>query len=108
MIRLRSEQITALYTERQLCPACDSALTDKLKPGTPVTWSVPYHPSYGKEAKELLDRYVRAGCRPPPSRKRPEIQPDSGGGYVNGQHRAQAMLEAGVRRTVVLRYVYET
>lgn len=23
-------------------------------------------------------------------------------GYTNGQHRAQAMLEAGVRRTVVL------
>ncbi|RSS36817.1 hypothetical protein EF912_35255 [Streptomyces sp. WAC07061] len=36
------------------------------------------------------------------------IQPDSEGGYVNGQHRAQAMLEAGVRRTVVLHHVYET
>ncbi|MEV5177972.1 hypothetical protein AB0L10_44870 [Streptomyces flaveolus] len=36
------------------------------------------------------------------------IQPDSEGGYINGQHRAQAMLEAGVRRTVVLRYVYES
>lgn len=35
------------------------------------------------------------------------IQPGSQGGYVNGQHRAQAMLEAGVRRMVVLRYVYE-
>ncbi|MFF9143000.1 hypothetical protein ACF09G_36275 [Streptomyces albogriseolus] len=30
------------------------------------------------------------------------IQPASGVGYVNGQHRAQALLEAGVRRTVVL------
>ncbi|WP_446046438.1 hypothetical protein [Streptomyces olivaceus] len=35
------------------------------------------------------------------------IQPDSEGGYVNGQHRGQALLEAGVRRTVVLRHVYE-
>uniref|UniRef100_UPI002F9173FB hypothetical protein n=1 Tax=Streptomyces cellulosae TaxID=1968 RepID=UPI002F9173FB len=33
------------------------------------------------------------------------IQPASGGGYVNGQHRAQALLEAGVRRTVVLWFV---
>lgn len=30
------------------------------------------------------------------------IQPASESGYVNGQHRSQAMLEAGVRRTVVL------
>ncbi|MFE2046779.1 hypothetical protein ACFXAZ_38870 [Streptomyces sp. NPDC059477] len=35
------------------------------------------------------------------------IQPDSETGYINGQHRAQALLEAGVRRTVVLRHVYE-
>ncbi|GLF98028.1 hypothetical protein [Streptomyces yaizuensis] len=35
------------------------------------------------------------------------IQPDSEGGYINGQHRGQALLEAGVRRTVVLRHVYE-
>ncbi|MEU5241644.1 hypothetical protein ACH4UR_35640 [Streptomyces lydicus] len=32
------------------------------------------------------------------------IQPDSSGtGYINGQHRAQAMIDAGVHRTVVLR-----
>jgi hypothetical protein len=36
------------------------------------------------------------------------IQPASRTGYINGQHRAQAMLEAGVRRTVVLHYVDET
>jgi hypothetical protein len=35
------------------------------------------------------------------------IQPASGTGYINGQHRAQAMLEAGVRRTVVLHQVDE-
>ncbi|MFJ4473133.1 hypothetical protein ACIP2X_37355 [Streptomyces sp. NPDC089424] len=35
------------------------------------------------------------------------IQPSSGTGYINGQHRAQAMMETGVRRTVVLRYVDE-
>lgn len=33
------------------------------------------------------------------------IQPARQVGYINGQHRAQAMLEAGVRRTVVLRTV---
>ncbi|MGW4759544.1 hypothetical protein [Streptomyces chartreusis] len=33
------------------------------------------------------------------------IQPDSEARYINGQHRAQALLEAGVRRTVVLRIV---
>lgn len=33
------------------------------------------------------------------------IRPDREWGYANGQHRAQAMLEAGVRRTVVLRVV---
>ncbi|MFF3326499.1 hypothetical protein [Streptomyces sp. NPDC002889] len=31
------------------------------------------------------------------------IQPDSQAGYINGQHRAQALLEAGVHRIVVLR-----
>ncbi|MCX4783881.1 MULTISPECIES: hypothetical protein [unclassified Streptomyces] len=36
------------------------------------------------------------------------IQPSSDTGYINGQHRAQAMLEAGVRRTVVLHLVDET
>lgn len=36
------------------------------------------------------------------------IQPASETVYINGQHRAQAMLEAGVRRTVVLHQVYET
>ncbi|MGW7196210.1 hypothetical protein [Streptomyces chryseus] len=34
------------------------------------------------------------------------IQPSSETRYINGQHRAQAMLDAGVRRTVVLRAVY--
>ncbi|WP_245727463.1 ricin-type beta-trefoil lectin domain protein [Streptomyces vietnamensis] len=55
-------QITALYTERQPCPACGSALSGALKEGTPVTWSVPYHPDYWREAKDLLATYVkRAG-----------------------------------------------
>ncbi|MGW7319203.1 hypothetical protein [Streptomyces sp. NPDC054865] len=35
------------------------------------------------------------------------IQPNSEGGYINGQHRSQVMMEAGVRRTVVLRHVYD-
>ncbi|MDV7221604.1 nucleic acid/nucleotide deaminase domain-containing protein, partial [Streptomyces prunicolor] len=50
--------IEALYTERQPCPNCGSALDDALAPGTPVTWSVPYHPSYWKEAETLLGRYI--------------------------------------------------
>jgi hypothetical protein len=36
------------------------------------------------------------------------IQLSSEIGYINGQHRTQAMLEAGARRAVVLRYVDET
>ncbi|MFE4328997.1 hypothetical protein ACFRQM_05930 [Streptomyces sp. NPDC056831] len=36
------------------------------------------------------------------------IQPDRDVRYINGQHRSQAMLEAGVRRTVVLRHVSAT
>ncbi|MGW4599307.1 hypothetical protein ACWEOA_29055 [Streptomyces sp. NPDC004457] len=35
------------------------------------------------------------------------IQPSSGTGYINGRHRTQAMLEAGIRRTVVLHLVDE-
>ncbi|WP_331732040.1 hypothetical protein [Streptomyces sp. NBC_00989] len=34
------------------------------------------------------------------------IQPSRNPGYINGQHRAQALLDAGVRRTVVLRMVW--
>ncbi|MFS4105599.1 ricin-type beta-trefoil lectin domain protein [Streptomyces sp. PD-S100-1] len=57
-------QITNLYTERQPCPACASALTDALKEGTPITWSVPYHPDFASASKELLAKYVRlAGGR---------------------------------------------
>ncbi|MFD3334630.1 hypothetical protein ACFWV1_18520 [Streptomyces sp. NPDC058700] len=36
------------------------------------------------------------------------IQPGSQSSYINGQHRAQAMLDAGVRRTVALHYVHRT
>ncbi|MGA5216108.1 nucleic acid/nucleotide deaminase domain-containing protein [Streptomyces cinereoruber] len=55
-------QITALYTERQPCPNCASALAGALKKGTPITWSVPYHPSFASAAMELLAEYVkRAG-----------------------------------------------
>jgi deoxycytidylate deaminase len=54
----QATQITALYTERQPCPDCASALTGALKEGTPVTYSVPYHPSYASAAKALLAKYV--------------------------------------------------
>ncbi|MFE0461234.1 hypothetical protein ACFW1A_18505 [Kitasatospora sp. NPDC058965] len=36
------------------------------------------------------------------------VQPSSAGGYTNGQHRSEAMIAAGVRRTVVLRYEWAT
>ncbi|MEV6171114.1 ricin-type beta-trefoil lectin domain protein [Streptomyces sp. NPDC051954] len=55
----KPEDIKALYTERQPCPKCADELTDNLKPGTPVTYSVPYHPDFADAARELLDRYVR-------------------------------------------------
>ncbi|WP_244181881.1 RICIN domain-containing protein [Streptomyces curacoi] len=55
----KAEDIEALYTERQPCPKCADELTDNLKPGTPVTWSVPYHPDFADAARELLDKYVR-------------------------------------------------
>lgn len=35
-------QITALYSERQPCPVCGPLLEDVLKPGTPISWSVPW------------------------------------------------------------------
>ncbi|WP_369143111.1 ricin-type beta-trefoil lectin domain protein [Streptomyces sp. R44] len=57
-----ASQIKALYTERQPCPDCASALLGALEKGTPVTWSVPYHPSYASSAKEILAGYIqRAG-----------------------------------------------
>ncbi|WP_194899968.1 hypothetical protein [Catenulispora pinisilvae] len=34
------------------------------------------------------------------------IDPDCDGFFTNGQHHAQAMLDAGVRRTVVIRLKY--
>jgi hypothetical protein len=44
--------------------------------------------------------------RPPRSLLLDPIQPErsSPGGYINGRHRAQAMLDDGVRRTVVARW----
>ncbi|MFF1306448.1 hypothetical protein [Streptomyces sp. NPDC058307] len=39
-------------------------LSGALKPGTPITYSVPYHPDFADAARELLDQYVRrAGGR---------------------------------------------
>jgi hypothetical protein len=52
------DKIKALYTERQPCPACASELGTRLPKEVPVTWSVPYHPSYAKQAREILDQKV--------------------------------------------------
>ncbi|WP_128985008.1 RICIN domain-containing protein [Streptomyces roseicoloratus] len=40
-------QITELYSERSPCPVCAPLLEDVLKPGTPITWSVPHGPGAG-------------------------------------------------------------
>ncbi|MBV1940745.1 RICIN domain-containing protein [Streptomyces sp. BV286] len=55
------KDITALYTERQPCGNCAVELASSLKPGTPVTYSVPYADDYyfAKAAKELLAKYVK-------------------------------------------------
>ncbi|MGW6904696.1 RICIN domain-containing protein [Streptomyces sp. NPDC054940] len=55
----KAEDIKALYTERQPCPKCADELSANLKAGTPVTYSVPYHPDFADAARELLDKYVR-------------------------------------------------
>jgi hypothetical protein len=53
-------RITALYTERQPCPACAAELSERLKNfNIPITWSVPYHPSYASSSRQMLDRLVR-------------------------------------------------
>ncbi|MGW1623226.1 nucleic acid/nucleotide deaminase domain-containing protein [Streptomyces sp. NPDC002172] len=54
-----AKDITALYTERSPCGACASALADALKPGTPITYSVPYDLAWNDAAMELLTKYVR-------------------------------------------------
>ncbi|ANZ20182.1 hypothetical protein SNOUR_34770 [Streptomyces noursei ATCC 11455] len=38
----KPSQIAALYSERQPCSACGPLLEDALKPGTPISWSVPW------------------------------------------------------------------
>ncbi|MGW6720494.1 nucleic acid/nucleotide deaminase domain-containing protein [Streptomyces sp. NPDC054995] len=52
-------EITALYSERQPCASCASELAGALKPGTPVTWSVPYFDGIESGAKQLLAEYVK-------------------------------------------------
>lgn len=51
-------RITSLYTERQPCASCASELSGALKPGTPITWSVPYFDGIESAAKQLLAKYV--------------------------------------------------
>lgn len=49
-------QITELYSERRPCPVCAPMLADVLKPGTPITWSVPDGPG----SSDLLYSMIRA------------------------------------------------
>ncbi|MGW2563217.1 RICIN domain-containing protein [Streptomyces sp. NPDC001514] len=49
-------QITELYSERSPCPVCAPMLADVLKPGTPISWSVPNGPG----SSDLLYSIIRA------------------------------------------------
>ncbi|MBB5932129.1 ricin-type beta-trefoil lectin domain protein [Streptomyces echinatus] len=52
------KKIEALYTERQPCGGCSTALEEALKEGTPITYSVPYTDEIASYSKALLARYV--------------------------------------------------
>ncbi|MEU4154228.1 hypothetical protein [Streptomyces sp. NPDC026659] len=68
------------------------------------------------ELADLVDRYAQAEGTSEWQRQALEslfrpavaVQPDGEGGYINGQHRVQALMDAGVRRTVVLVYRWPT
>ncbi|WP_030729452.1 nucleic acid/nucleotide deaminase domain-containing protein [Streptomyces sp. NRRL S-237] len=49
-------QITELYSERSPCPVCGPMLDGVLKPGTPISWSLPDGPGSG----DLLYSMIRA------------------------------------------------
>ncbi|WP_416972388.1 RICIN domain-containing protein [Streptomyces sp. 4F14] len=49
-------QIAELYSERSPCGACAPVLESVLKPGTPISWSVPH----GEGSAALLQKYIRA------------------------------------------------
>jgi RHS repeat-associated protein len=53
-------RITELYSERQPCSECESALSDSLAPGTPVSWSVPWgdDPAIKAASNELLEQMI--------------------------------------------------
>ncbi|MCL8014551.1 nucleic acid/nucleotide deaminase domain-containing protein [Streptomyces sp. AS02] len=55
-------QITALYSERQPCPACGPLLENVLKPGTPISWSVPWGSDalMNSVADDMLKRAIKA------------------------------------------------
>ncbi|RDS60535.1 RICIN domain-containing protein [Streptomyces sp. M7] len=54
-------QITALYSERQPCPVCGPLLEDVLKPGTPISWSVPWGSDglLNSAADEMLKQAIK-------------------------------------------------
>jgi len=57
---LDGSAITELYTERQPCDKCATTLGQQLKPGTPITWSVPYgsSPDADRSATLLLKSFI--------------------------------------------------
>lgn len=63
-----------------------------------------------EELEDYADRYAQTTGITPWQRQAlaslfslgDAIQPDEEGGYVNGQHRSQVLMDTGVRRTVVL------
>ncbi|WP_457469783.1 polymorphic toxin-type HINT domain-containing protein [Streptomyces sp. TE4109] len=55
-------KITAIYSERQPCPACGPLLDGKLSSGTPITWSVPWGADavMNSASNDLLKMMIRA------------------------------------------------
>jgi len=64
--------------------------------GTPVNEMENVAMAYAERLRQLADQRAHLAVR-----HRAALRPYRGG-FINGQHRAQAMLDSGVRRTVVL------
>lgn len=58
-------RVTALYSDRQPCSVCQSKLKAALKPGTRITWAVPWGKNalINSGANELLAGYIKAAGR---------------------------------------------
>ncbi|MEW2133422.1 RICIN domain-containing protein [Streptomyces sp. NPDC005435] len=53
----KPDQITELYSERTPCGVCGPMLEDKLRPGTPIYWSLPDGPGSGDLLWALISKF---------------------------------------------------